>query len=263
MLETSLAPARKRTLTEDVTERLRDAILHGHFVPGQPLSEEQLARTLAVSRGPVREALQQLEREGLVLSGPNRRAMVARLSRRHLDQVYSLRLALERLAVQYAVRYAQAADLEAMEAVVQAMKEAVARGLTAREAADLDIAFHDLLYRSAQHDRLYEAWSSLKSQVYIFLLSRNFADPDYRQLMIQGHAQILETLRARDEARALQTIEEHLLAAYSRIVKNYPAEESPEIQSLMVPAAAMSASHARAKNGSTRRARHSIRSSKK
>jgi len=252
-----IAPARKRTLTEDVTERLRDAILHGHFAPGQPLSEEQLARRLAVSRGPVREALQQLEREGLVLSGPNRRAMVARLSRRDLEQVYSLRLALERLAVQYAVRYAQATDLAAMEGVVQAMQEAVARGLTAREAADLDIAFHDLLYRAAQHERLYEAWSSLKSQVYIFLLSRNVADADYRgQLTIQGHAQILESLRARDEARALQTIEEHLLAAYSRIVKNYPAEESPEMASLIAPPT-------RAHNGGTRRARHSSRSSKK
>lgn len=236
-----LAPARKRTLAEDVTERLREAILHGYFVPGQPLSEEQLARSLAVSRGPIRDALQQLEREGLVLTGANGRATTARLSRRDLDQVYSLRLALERLAVAEAMRNAEPADFEAMAEVVQQMEEAVARGLTAQEAADLDISFHDLIYRAARHERLYDAWSNLKSQVYVFLLSRNLADADYKgQLTIQGHAQLLEALQGRDEAYAISTIEVHLRAAYSRIVKNYPAPDMPadgrEMQSVEEPA---------------------------
>lgn len=219
-----LAPARKRTLAEDVTERLREAILHGYFAPGQPLSEEQLARSLAVSRGPIRDALQQLEREGLILTGANGRATIARLSQRDLDQVYSLRLALERLAVVEAMHNAGRADFEAMEAIVQSMEQSVARGMTAQEAADLDIAFHDLIYRAARHERLYDAWSNLKSQVYVFLLSRNLADSDYKgQLTIQGHAQLLDALRARDEAYAVETIETHLRAAYSRIVKNYPS----------------------------------------
>lgn len=223
-----LAPARKRTLAEDVTERLRDAILHGYFSPGQPLSEEQLARTLAVSRGPIRDALQQLVREGLILTGANGRATIARLSRRDLDQVYSLRLALERLAVVEATRNAEWTDLEALEQVVRSMEQGVAQGMSAHDIADLDISFHDLIYRAARHERLYDAWSNLKSQVYVFLLSRNFADPDYKgQLTIQGHAQLLDALRSRDEAYAVETIEQHLQAAYSRIVKNYPAQDTP------------------------------------
>lgn len=220
-----LAPARKRTLSEDVTERLRDAILHGYFSPGQPLSEEQLARSLSVSRGPVRDALQQLEREGLVYIGLNGRANIARLSRNDLDQVYSLRLALERLAMVEAMRNAEPEDLDALETALAAIQEAVARGPTVQEAADLDIAFHDLLYRAAHHVRLYDAWANLKSQVYVFLLSRNLADPDFKgQLMIEGHAQVLNALRGEDETYALETIDEHLRAAYSRIVKNYPAD---------------------------------------
>lgn len=223
-----LAPARKRTLAEDATERLREAILHGYFAPGQALSEEQLARSLAVSRGPIRDALQQLEREGLVMTGANGRATIARLSRHDLDQVYSLRLALERLAVVEAIRNAERADLDAMANVLQQMEQAVARGFTAQEAADLDIAFHDLLYRAARHERLYDAWSNLRSQVYVFLLSRNIADADYKgQLTISGHAQLLDALRSRDEAAVLESIEVHLRAAYSRIVKNYPAQDEP------------------------------------
>lgn len=225
-----LAPARKRTLAEDVTERLRDAILHGYFSPGQSVSEEQLARSLSVSRGPVRDALQQMEREGLVYTGPNGRATIARLSRNDLDEVYSLRVALEQLAMVQALYNAEPGDLEALDAVLAAMQDAVARGLTVQEAADLDIAFHDLLYRAAHHERLYDAWANLKSQVYVFLLSRNLADPDFKgQLTIQGHAQVLDALRGRDEAHALETIQEHLRAAYSRIVKNYPADAPDDL----------------------------------
>lgn len=224
-----LAPARKRTLSEDVTERLRQAILSGHFAAEQHLSEEHLARTLVVSRGPIREALLQLEREGLVLSQPNGRALVARLSRKDLEEVYSLRFALERIAVQYAIHNAQDEDFAAMEAVVRSMEEAAVRSVTEQEAADLDIRFHDLLYQSARHDRLNDAWSNLRSQVYVFLLSRNVANPDFReQVMIQGHADILSALRARDEKTAIEQTEAHLRAAYQRIVGNYPSDGGDE-----------------------------------
>src|SRR6476469_10949085 len=103
-----LTPTVKRSLADDVVDRLRDAIFHGSFKPGEALREEQLAAMLDVSRGPVREALVQLEREGLVIVRRHRGATVARLSRRDLEEVYSLRLALERLAVQRAVRHATA-----------------------------------------------------------------------------------------------------------------------------------------------------------
>src|SRR2546423_12321131 len=65
---TAFALPPKRTLAEDVIEQVRNAIFRGYFAPGQRLSEEQLARSLKVSRGPIREALVRLEREGLISS---------------------------------------------------------------------------------------------------------------------------------------------------------------------------------------------------
>ena len=213
----------KHTLTEDVTEQLRDAIFRGHFSPGQRLSEEQLARTLGVSRGPIRDAFVRLEREGLIASQANRRTVVARLSRRDLEEVYTIRIALERLAVQYAVHYAQPSDFAAMEANMKLLEEAVARGVTEQEAATLDIGFHDLLYRASQHAHVLDAWSNIRSQVYLFLLSRNLANPDFRERgIIRGHGEILDALTQRDEKRATLCIEEHLRAAYSYILQNYP-----------------------------------------
>ena len=212
----------KRTLTEDVTQQLRDAIFRGHFEPGERLSEEQLARSFGVSRGPVREAFVRLEREGLISSQANRRSVIARLSRRDLEEVYTIRLALERLAMQYAVHAAQASDFEAMEANTRSLEEAIMRGITEQEAARLDVGFHDLLYRAARHRHVLEAWLNIRSQVYLFLLSRNLANPDFRERVIaRGHKELLDALKTRDEKRAVRAIEEHLRSAYQYILQNY------------------------------------------
>ncbi len=220
-----LTPTVKRSLADDVVDRLRDAIFHGSFKPGEALREEQLAAMLDVSRGPVREALVQLEREGLVLVRRHRGASVARLSRTDLEDVYSLRLALERLAMQRAARYATDQDFLAMEAVLTAFDTALDHAPSVKEVAELDVRFHDLIYRAACHQRLYDCWVNLKSQIYIFLLSRNVVDPDFREITVKAHADLLDTLRMRDEARAITAIEEHLRGSYDRVVRGYPTAE--------------------------------------
>jgi DNA-binding GntR family transcriptional regulator len=221
-----LTPTVKRSLADDVVDRLRDAIFHGSFKPGEEVRDEQLAAMLDVSRGPVREALVQLEREGLVLVRRHRGATVARLSRSDLEDVYSLRLALERLAIQRAARYATDQDFAAMEAVLAAFDVALSRGPSEKEVAELDVRFHDLIYQAARHQRLYDCWANLKSQIYIFLLSRNVADPDFRDITVKSHAALLEAIRARDEARATTEIEGHLRGAYDRVVRGYSTAES-------------------------------------
>src|SRR4051812_29804509 len=102
----SLHPPPKRNLADAVTERLRDAILDGKFKPGKLLREEELDAMVDLSRGPVREALIRLEREGLVQVRRPRGDIVAQLSRTDVEEVYGLRLALERLAVQTAIPHA-------------------------------------------------------------------------------------------------------------------------------------------------------------
>jgi DNA-binding GntR family transcriptional regulator len=234
--EPSFALPPKRTLTEDVIEQLRNAIFRGYFVPGQRLSEEQLARSLKVSRGPIREALVRLEREGLISSQANRRIIVAQLSRHDLEEVYTIRLALERLAVQYAVHYAQPADFEALEANTQLLEAAVARGITEHEAATLDIGFHDLIYRASGHQHVLDAWLNIRSQVYLFLLSRNLANPDFRDRVIsRGHREILDALNKREEARAVRCIEGHLRSGYAYIDKTYPGQDGASEPSVPGP----------------------------
>jgi DNA-binding GntR family transcriptional regulator len=230
-----LKPAIKRSLADDVVDRLRDAIFQGSFKPGEPLREEQLAAMLEVSRGPVREALVQLEREGLVLVRRHRGATVARLSRSDLDEVYSLRLSLERLAMQRAARYATDEDFAALDAVMLSFDTVLSRSPSAKEVAQLDVRFHDLIYRAARHQRLYDCWSNLRSQIYIFLLWRNVANSDFRDVTLNSHADLLEALRARDEARVTVLIEEHLRGAYERVLRGHAAGESVSIDENPLP----------------------------
>jgi DNA-binding GntR family transcriptional regulator len=220
-----LGVPQKRTLAEDVVDRLREAIYSGKLTPDTRLREEMLADMLKVSRGPVREALVRLEREGLVIKQLNRGATVARLSREDLDEVYSLRMALELFAVQQALLNHTVRHIQEMQGVVDTMKTVVSRGISVQEAARLDVQFHEVLYQAARHRRLYDMWSILKSQIHIFLLSRNVANPDFRDYIIPAHQDLVDALRTRDEPRAIALTREHLSVAYERIVDSYPADQ--------------------------------------
>jgi DNA-binding GntR family transcriptional regulator len=217
-----LAIPHKRTLSEDVLDRLREAIYSGKLAPGLKLREEMLADFLKVSRGPVREALVQLEREGLVIKQPNRGATVARLSREDLEEVYTLRLALEQFAIRQAVQHITEKQLEALQAVVDDLSAQLERGITGQSAAELDIQFHEVIYQAAQHRRLYDFWSILRPQIHIFLLTRVVANPDFRDVTVGAHQRVIEILRTRDEERAASVIAEHIQAAYERILESYP-----------------------------------------
>ena len=214
----------KPTLADDVVERVRNAILSGQLAPEARLSEAVLSKLMGVSRGPVREALARLEREGLIVFGRTGRASVARLSRQDLDEVFSLRRTLERLAVEYACMRATPEDLEALQAVVDTMSATIAQGISAKEAAELDLRFHDVIYQASRHQRLINTWATLRPQVYVIMLSRNVASADFQDVAVNGHQGIVDAIITRNTQLALEVIEQHMLVAYDLVSKSYGPE---------------------------------------
>jgi DNA-binding GntR family transcriptional regulator len=223
--ETGTLPI-SRGLAGEIVTRLTAAILTGELGPGERLREEILAERLGVSRGPIREAFAQMERQGLLVIQRNRGAYVARLRREDVDEVYSLRLVLERLAIQRALKFAEPAHIAKMQAIVDKMA-AYMPGVSEQEVAQDDIAFHDLIYQASKHERLYECWTNLRPQIQIMLLSRNVANPDFRDFAVTGHQAILDVLISEDEARAIQVIDDHLHVAYDRVMKSYGSQTTP------------------------------------
>lgn len=220
-LAQALSLPAKPSLTDDVHERVRSAILSGQLAPGARLSEAMLSELMGVSRGPVREALGRLEREGLIVVGRTGRASVARLSREDLDEVFSLRRTLERLAVEYACRRATPEDLAALQAVVDDMAAAIGRGLSEKEAAELDLRFHDAIYAASRHRRLINTWATLRSQVYVIMLSRNVASADFQDVAVNGHQGIVDAIAGGDAQQALAVIEQHMQVAYELVSRSY------------------------------------------
>jgi len=98
---------------------------------------------------------------------------------------------------------------------------------TDRRSADLvgrgRLAIH---HRAAHHERLYASWSSIRSQVYVLLLGRNVAGPDFRDDTYVGHLELAYMIRARDQIRVTAAIERHLESSYARVLASYP-DESP------------------------------------
>jgi len=203
----------RRSLADQVSERLREAILRGRLPPGEQLQAYRLAETMAISPGPVRDALRRLEREGLVIMQPGRTPVVADLSHQDLDEVFGLRRVLEQLAVKYACQNGTGDDWDAMQAIINTLAAEVARGITEEISAELDLQFHDLLYQAARHRRLIAFWSDLRPQIHVFLLRRNLADPHFQEFAVAGHQEVLDALKSRDQHRAAAVIQEHLRVA--------------------------------------------------
>lgn len=212
-----LLPAQRKSLSDEVLDRLREGIVRGRFRPGHRLSESMLADAFGVSRGPVREALSQLQQEGLVALERHKGATVTRISREDVEESYELRVDLEKLAVKRASRLISAEELAGMGSVVVAYGEAVEDGEVQR-AVDLDMEFHDSIYRAARHNRLYSCWSNLlRSQIHAFVLSCSLVDPSYMIPCVPEHAEIWGSLKAGDRDRAVDLIEHHLSSAHERL----------------------------------------------
>lgn len=207
----------RRVLTDDVADSIREAILSGRIASGARLIEDELAESLKVSRGPIRAAIFRLQQEGLVIHETHRGATVARVSVEDADEIYTLRRALERLAVESACLKATEADLAPLEAILLVFQSVPRTSMTRRRVAELDIDFHDALFRAAHHARLYRAWEALRSQIMVFLLLRDGLPDDYLTSWHRDHSRLLEQLRERDVAKAVSAIDEHIQGAYGRL----------------------------------------------
>ncbi|AXB47268.1 GntR family transcriptional regulator [Amycolatopsis albispora] len=202
----AVAPARRRGLADEVADRIREAIFTGGYAPGTQLREVELAATLEVSRGPVREALLRLEREGLVRSEWHRGATVTELLPEDVAELDSLREALETLAVRLVVEQADDDALDRIDAAVTQMD----RAADAHEMVRADIAFHDAVYAASGHRRLAEAWAAIRNQVHLFLLTRiGRSTRDYLKHIPAEHRELAAILREDDTNSALVAFAAH------------------------------------------------------
>jgi DNA-binding GntR family transcriptional regulator len=212
------APAsRHRTKQEFVYRTLREAIIRCELRPGERLIIDELARRLQVSIIPVREALQTLQAEALVVSVPHVGTTVAPVSREAILDVFSVLEGLETVATRLVAERARPEELQTLETLVAAMDDAVAEGR--HEAwAELNRKFHlaigdlpglDLL--SELTGRVLDRWERVRRYFFKGVLVHRVAQAQ------EEHRALLAAMKARDRARLLELVRQHnqlALAAY-------------------------------------------------
>jgi DNA-binding GntR family transcriptional regulator len=204
------------TLGERVADGLRTAILTGEYPPGSELKQESLAESFGVSRIPVREALQMLERDGLVVVKPNRRVVVAELSDQDVLDHYAVRALIEGEA---AARAAVArTDLSVISAAERRNEEA-------RQAEDLEsflsasAVFHRSIWEAAGGPTLKAVASQLWS-------GRDYTPaflPEQLKRASDEHHLIADAIRRRSPKRARQAMTDHLMRTAEEL-RSYRAE---------------------------------------
>jgi DNA-binding GntR family transcriptional regulator len=214
---TLFAPV-SRTLSDHVIQQLRQAILTGQLKPGQRVVEREIAEAMQTSRGPVRDALKSLENERLVVRYPHKGTFVAWLNLQDAEEIYSLRQAIESVAVDYAIKNATAEQIDELDRLVETMAVQAERDYTEFEATDIDLEFHHTMCRISGHKRLLKAWEALNPQIRMLLLYHRTRLPeDFRERGVEWHRQIVEALRRRDAELVQQLLRKHLAASFQTL----------------------------------------------
>jgi DNA-binding GntR family transcriptional regulator len=199
-----LKPAKRLSLGQTVAHSLRDAIYNGRFQPGERIAQAAIAQELGVSQTTVRDAFATLEREGLVKRGANQGAIVTELSPTDVEEIVTLRTTLEAMAIRRVIQNATAEQLEQLEENIREMTHSWAP----EQVTELDLRFHELLVRFANHQRLLSCWHTLFSQLKLLLVDHKLREPRFLHKTIENHRELMALIKARDEGRAIAHLEE-------------------------------------------------------
>ena len=208
---------RSPNLVEQVASHLAEAIIAGRFQPGQRLSEVALARELGVSRAPIREAARLLESRGLLVSQPRRGFFVRALDAAELEDIFDLRLCLERHAMEHLAHACSPETQRALQHQVEVLCEAAASGSEGRRIEE-DLTFHRMLIEAAGNRRLLKSFDDLAHELRlcITLITRTHEAPE---TIADSHHLLLEALASRDSRRCRDAIDYHIGLARDYVVR--------------------------------------------
>jgi DNA-binding GntR family transcriptional regulator len=197
------------TRQELVADYVRRAIMTGQLRPGDRLIEQSLAAEMHMSRGPVRDALRQLDQEGLIQIYRNRGAVVSTLGLREAYEFYLVRGHLEGLAIRLARDFMQPEDLDQLQQLTDQM--AALRGsqedwLT---ASALDLAFHTRIVACSHNQSLIQTYASMNVKINALFMTVKQHLPLRLTLMPARHQKLIDVFRAGDWWRAEPVVADH------------------------------------------------------
>jgi len=202
-----------------VYNRLKDYILTGQLKPGENLVEQNIAKEMAVSKSPVREALRELVQEGLVVHHPRKRITVIEFTRKDIEEIIGLRSVIEEYAVGLCASKLEAQDQKALSSIVNQIYTTT-QARDASKSTHHDLSFHEYLVQKTDHTRLIRTWKLLQSQTRVLL--QMIADLKvYADYSADAHRELLERLFSGNTRTAKAAMKNHILAAGKNILKHF------------------------------------------
>jgi DNA-binding GntR family transcriptional regulator len=201
-----------------VAEELRQMIISGELAPRSSLSEMALSETFGVSRTPIREALKQLQTEGLVEVRPRVGTFVAVPSRRELTELFQMKELLEGAAARLLAFRGNVPELELLQANMRAADEVV-RADDAERYAELVHEFHDLIVTGADNSKLEAHYRTLMNQLaFTRLVRTSLSRPGRLSASDNEHHRVLNLILAKDGDGAERVMREHVRLSHQALM---------------------------------------------
>ena len=206
-----------RTLRENVADEIRMKILNGDMKPGDKIVEQELASEFGISRGPVREALRQLEQEGMVEYSRNVGCSVRHVGMDDIYEIYYMRANYEMMAVRLHNSPFPQENLEKMEHILSQMK--MLHKDEYRKVFELDNEFHEAILDLVSFKRLKKAWEDLS---YGNIVTGYNMDVDREQVIKRQyiiHEKLLDACKNGSPAQVEQAIADHYLGSVEKLIQ--------------------------------------------
>jgi DNA-binding GntR family transcriptional regulator len=211
------------SLRTKIYNRLKNAILDGVYKPGESLIEMKLAKELGVSRTPIREAIRQLELEGLVTSIPNKGVIVEGVTPQDVEDIYTIRKMIEGLAARWAAEKISDEQLKELKDTLDLMEFFTQKG-NVEKLSELDSRFHDIIFRASNSRPL----ESVLTSFYHFIQRARLVSVKARgraAYSLKEHRSIYEALEAHDPDAAEKAIINHVGSARANLLPYLEKQE--------------------------------------
>ena len=204
----------ENTLTNEIADIVRERILKGEYEIGEKIKESSIAQELNVSRTPIREAFRMLVEEGLLDYLPNRGCYAKGFTKRDVSDIYTVREALEEIAMTWACERITDEEIERLEEQCELM-DFYTQKRDMDKILSMNSTFHDIIYNSAGSRFLAQVLRSYTG--YLDKTRKSvFYEESFLDRIQEEHRAIFEAVKARDTERALEAIRAHLSASRER-----------------------------------------------
>lgn len=202
-----MSKLRYQTLRENVAKVIREKILNKELKPGMRIIEQNLSDELEVSRGPIREALRQLEQEGVVEYTRNVGCSVKEITIKDLYEIYLLRSTYEILAVKLCGGQFEQEDIERMEEVLEHMKELK----NYEEVVMCDDVLHSIFVEKGDFQRIKKVWSDLDYGSIVSCYITGFDEQKTVERQYEFHKKLVEACKTRDVDIICEELRNHYM----------------------------------------------------